>query len=261
MEFELLGFEIAEGVATITLNRPQAANAFDVALARELLYAIMHCDEDESVRAVVLTGTGKTFSAGGDLVGFRKAGDRAPALIKEITTYLHAAIARMARMDPPVIVAVNGAAAGAGFSLACAGDLVYAAESARFTLAYTRVGLVPDGSSTYYLPRIIGVRRTLELMLTNRTLSAAEALEWGLVNRVVPDAELLVEARKTAICLAAGPTSAYGRTKRLVVESLEGLETQMEKETRAIAEAAHTSDAREGIAAFLEKRQPAFRGR
>lgn len=260
--YETLRFRVEDGVARVTLSRPDAANAVDRTLARELMDAALRCDEDPAVRAVVLTGEGRFFCAGGDLAAFAEAGEALPAVIKEITTYLHAAVSRLARMRAPLVVAVNGAAAGAGFSLACAGDLAFAAESARFTMAYTRAGLAPDGSSSWYLPRLVGPRRTLELMLTNRTLSAAEALEWGLVNDVVPDAELAERVSGVARCLAEGPTEAYAHCKRLVLLSAgESLETQMEHESRAIADAARTADAREGVDAFLAKRTPAFRGR
>ncbi len=260
MSYENLKLEIGDGVAKITLNRPKAANAINVALAKDLAYAAMECDENAEVRAIVITAEGRFFCAGGDLSTFGEAGDKAPLLLKEITTYLHAAVSRFARTNAPVIVAINGAAAGAGFSLACAGDLTIAAESAHFTMAYTAVGLTPDGSSTYYLPKLIGARRSLELMLTNRRLSAQEALDWGIVNKVVPDAELQSEVTKLAAKLAAGPTLAFGRTKDLV-QSDQGLEAQMELETRAIADSARSSDGAGGIKAFLAKEKPTFTGR
>ena len=263
MDFETLRFEVVEGVARITLARPADANAIDLVLAQELLAAAARCDGDRGVRAVLVSGEGRFFCSGGDLGAFRRAGPEGMSpLIKEITTHLHAAISTLARMRAPVVVAVNGTAAGAGMSLACAGDLALAARSARFTLAYTRVGLAPDGSSTFFLPRLVGVRRTLDLLLTNRTLSAEEALAWGLVNRVVEDDALAREAFDMARCLAAGPTQAFAHAKRLVLDSLgESLETQMELEARAIADAARTADAREGMAAFFEKREPRFHGR
>jgi 2-(1,2-epoxy-1,2-dihydrophenyl)acetyl-CoA isomerase len=156
-----------------------AANTIDIALARELMEASIVCDEDPDTRAVIVTGAGEMFSAGGDLRSFAAAGTAIGACLKELTAYLHAAISRLARMNAPVIAAVNGIAAGAGFSLAVATDLAIASESAAFVMAYTNAGLVPDGSSTFFFPRRIGDRRTRELMLTNRRLSAAEALEWG----------------------------------------------------------------------------------
>ncbi len=261
VKFENLLFDLSDHVAKITLDRPDAANGIDLALGRDLMRVAIRCDEDPDVRAVLLTGAGKMFCAGGDLKSFASFGDDLPAALKELTTYLHAATSRLARMDAPLVVAVNGAAAGAGMSLAVAGDLVVAAASAKFTMAYTAAGLSPDGSSTYYLPRLIGLRRTQELVFTNRRLSADEALEWGLVNRVVPDEALLDEAGKLAAQLAQGPTRAYGEVKTLLDASFSGtLETQMELEARGIAAMAGTLDGKEGIRAFLEKRRPTFTG-
>jgi len=261
MEYENLLFDVSDRVAKITLNRPEAANGIDMTLARELMQAAIRCDEDPGVRAVLLTGSGKLFCAGGDLKAFAAYGDALPAAMKELTTYLHAAVSTFARMDAPVVVAVNGAAAGAGLSLAVAGDLVLAADSAKFTVAYTAAGLSPDGSSTYFLPRLIGLRRAQELILTNRRLSASEALEWGLVSRVVPDAELLGEAGTLARSLGEGPTRALGMVKTLLNASFSStLETQMELEGRGIAALGAGADGREGIQAFLEKRKPVFVG-
>jgi len=262
MEFENLIYEVADGVARITLDRDAAANALNLDLARELMHAATRADEDPAVRAVLLGARGRMFCAGGDLGSFRNAGDAVPALLKEITTYLHTAISRFARMREPVIAAVNGAAAGAGFSLVCAMDYVIASETAKFTMAYTQVGLAPDGSSTYWLPRLVGNRRTLELMMTNRRLEAEEALAWGLVNRVVAPEQVEEEALAFARQLANGPTEAFGLVKKLVLASAGNtLETQMELESRAIADASRTQDAKEGMAAFFEKRDPTYHGR
>ncbi len=260
-QYATLLFDVRENVAHITLNRPEAANSINMEMASDLMHAMMRCGEDPAVRAVLITGAGRIFCSGGDLKEFAAQGEHLPYHLKEMTTYLHAAISHLTRMDPPVVAAVNGSAAGAGMSLACACDIVVAAESARFTMAYTRAGLTPDGSSTYFLPRILGLKRALELTLTNRVLSAQEALEWGLVTRVVPDAELLAQAQALAAQLAAGPTRALGASKRLLHSGwTETLETQMEHESQAIVGMAHTADAAEGIAAFLEKRTAKFRG-
>jgi 2-(1,2-epoxy-1,2-dihydrophenyl)acetyl-CoA isomerase len=262
MKFETLQYGVRDGVAHITLDREDAANAVDLQMAKDVLYAALAADEDPSVRAVVIGSKGRMFCAGGDLSSFAAAGDARPALLKEMTTYLHAGISRFARMRAPVIASVGGTAAGAGMSLACAADLAICGESAKFTMAYTRVGLTPDGSSTYYLPRLIGARRTLELMLTNRVLSAAEALDWGLVNRVVPDDDLEDATAELAAALADGPTTAFGETKKLVLTSGgESLESQMELESRGIADASRRPDGEEGIAAFLAKRPAKFNGR
>jgi 2-(1,2-epoxy-1,2-dihydrophenyl)acetyl-CoA isomerase len=262
MTFETLRLQVQDGVGRITLRRPDHANAMSPTLARELLEAAIACDVDPAVRAVLIDAEGKMFCAGGDLDVFRRAGDELAAVLKRMTVDLHGAISRFARMRAPVIAVVQGAAAGAGFSLACACDLVLAARSAKFTLAYTRAGLVPDGSSTFFLPRLVGRRRALELMLLNPVLTADEAYAMGLVTRVVDDAALADEAMNMATTLAQGPTGAYAAAKRLVLASLnETLESQMELEATAITEAATGPDGQAGIAAFLEKRKPVFTGR
>ncbi len=261
MTYETLLFDVTDGLAKITLNRPDAANSLNGAMAHDLMMAAIRCDEDPEIRAVLLTGTGKMFCAGGDLKTFHGFGEDIGARLKEITVYLHAATARFSRMDPPLVIAVNGIAAGAGMSIAVSGDLVLAARSAIFTSAYTAAGLSPDGSSTYFLPRLIGLRRTQELMLTNRRLSAEEAAEWGLINKVVDDAALADEAETLARSLAAGATRAYGAVKKMLVESFTNpLETQMEIEARMISARASSPDGREGIDAFVNKRTPDFTG-
>lgn len=259
MDYTTLRFELTDGVAKITLNRPDAYNAMNLAMVRELYDAIRRCDDDPAVRAALLTGAGKAFCAGGDLRSFAAEDEEIGAHLKDVTTALHDAISRMARMDAPVIAAVNGVAAGGGMALACACDLIVASESARFTMAYTRAGLTPDGSSTFFLPRLVGLGRALDLALTNRMLSAAEAEAWGIVSRVVPDADLLPAAERLAAELATGATAALGGAKRLLIAGWnETLETQMARESRRIARAAEGAEAREGIAAFLEKRAPRF---
>jgi 2-(1,2-epoxy-1,2-dihydrophenyl)acetyl-CoA isomerase len=262
MPYSTIDLTVRDGVAHLTLNRPAAANSITLELARDLMHATLQCDEDPTVRAVLLAGAGSMFCGGGDLKTFAAKGAQLPHYLKDVTTYLHAAVSRLTRMDAPVIVAVHGSAAGAGLSLACAADLVIAAESAKFTMAYTRAGLTPDGSSTYFLSRIVGLRRALELTLTSRVFSAAEALALGIVTRVVPETRLRDEAHALGAALAAGPTQALGASKRLLHVGWTGtLETQMELEARAIADIARTQDAREGIAAFVEKRPPNFSGR
>jgi 2-(1,2-epoxy-1,2-dihydrophenyl)acetyl-CoA isomerase len=261
MSFKNLDFEVRDGVAQLTLNRPDAANSFDLDLAREFAEAAAICAGDSAIRAVLLTGAGRMFSAGGDLKNFAAAGDEIPKRVAATADTLHAAISKFTRMNPPVVAAVNGTAAGAGMSVVCMSDIALAAESAIFTMAYTAVGLTPDGSSTYFLPRIVGIRCARELMLSNRRLSAAEALELGIVERVVPDDDLMAEAEKVARALAHGPTLAFGATKRLLLEGQTAqLEDQLDAETSAIASITNTSDAREGVAAFREKRMPNFKG-
>ena len=263
MAYETVTMARAAGVATLTLNRPEAFNALDMTLGRDLFHAVLEADDDAAVRAIVVTGAGKAFCAGGDVKAFADNLDHIGALIKELTTYLHGAVSRLCRSEKPVIMAINGVAAGGGMSLALAGDLVLAAESARFTMAYAKIAATPDGSSTYYLPRLIGVRRALELYLTNRALTAREAQEWGLITRVVPDGELASAADALARELAQGPTRAFGGAKRLFHQSTwESLETQMELEAQAIAASGRTDDFRAGVTAFANKQPaPPFRGR
>jgi len=260
--YETITLDVAGSVATITLNRPDAYNALSLPLARELFAAVLAVDEDPQVRCVVLTGAGKAFCGGGDVKDFVQGLDRIGVLIKELTTYIHGVVSRLVRTPKPVITAINGVAAGGGLALALAGDLVVATESARFTMAYSRIAATPDGSSTYWLPRLVGIRRAMELFYTNRVLTAREAVEWGLATRAVADAEFREAVRALAAELAAGPTLALGRGKRLLhLSTTESLETQMEHESQAIARSGHTADFAEGVRAFAEKRPPVFRGR
>ncbi len=253
------------GLAVVTLDRPEAMNALNMDMSEGLLDAVVACDEDPKVRAVMITGGDSAFCAGGDIRAMLENADeegRVGAYLKKLTVGLHAAVATIARMPKPVIAAVNGTAAGAGFSLAMGCDLILAADTAKFTMAYTKIALVPDGSSTYYLPRLVGSRRALDLMLTNRVLSASEARDIGIVSEVYPEKDFAAKARAFAADLATGPTQAFGLAKRLVTQSgAESLETQMEHERRAIALCGNSEDFREGTAAFMEKRKPSYAGR
>src|SRR5215470_9118788 len=243
MGYETLRYDVKDGVATITLNRPDAYNALNLALGRDLFHASLEADEDRATRCIVITGAGKAFCAGGDVKDFADNPERIGILIKELTTYLHGAVSRLARAQKPVIMAVNGIAAGGGMSFALAGDLVVAAESAKFTMAYSKIAASPDGSYSYFLPRLIGLRRAMELHFTNRVLSAREAMEWGLVTRVVPDTELKAAVEALSRELAQGPSKAFGGAKRLFHQSTwESLETQMELEAQAIASSGRTED-------------------
>lgn len=262
MELATIKADVASnGVATLTLARPEAGNAIDLQLAQDLNEVTTAWSVDRRVRAVLITGEGKNFCVGGDLNSFQERFDDLPAHLTDITTYLHAANSRLIRLDTPVIAAVQGSAAGAGMSLAASSDLVLAGESSKFVMAYTAIGLTPDGSGTWSLPHVVGLRRALELVLTNRRLSAEEAMAIGIVTRVVADGELAEEALALARTLAAGPTGAYGAAKRLLRDSLgTDLEAQLALETQSLAAAAGSADGREGIAAFLAKRAAEFTG-
>lgn len=260
MEYETIRWALENGVAEITMHRPESANALNARMSDELFDAACRC-EAGGVRAVILTGSGRMFNAGGDLKEFAGAADKSDHVIR-MATILHAALSRFAHMDAPLICAVNGSAGGAGFSIALSGDIVLASDAAKFVSAYTASGLSPDGSSTYYLAKHVGLLRAKELMLTNRVLSAEEACDWGLVTRVVPSEDLMAEARKLAADLARGPTRAYGGVKRLLQTAYsEGFETQVEKESRTIAEMMRTEDGPHGIASFLAKEKPEYKGR
>ena len=263
MTYETLTFERDGAVAIIALNRPNAANSLNVPMSEELVKVATHCDSNPDIRAVVFTGTGKMFSAGGDLHSFAAQGDNMGEYMRYATTGLHAAISRFARMNPPFLVAVNGVAAGAGFSMALAGDLIFAARSAKFTEAYTKAGVSPDGSSTFFLPRLVGHVKAMQLILLNDVLTAEQALQWGLINEVVPDDQLMTRVLAVAHQLAAGPTLAFGESKRLIADSLSHtLETQMELETRAISGLVRFSeDAPNAIHAFTRKQTIEFKGR
>jgi 2-(1,2-epoxy-1,2-dihydrophenyl)acetyl-CoA isomerase len=247
-------------VALVTLNRPDSGNALNLQMAMDLLAAAMTCARNAAVRAVVLSGAGRNFCFGGDLRAMvsRDTGDD---YIRELTTYLHAAISQFVRMDAPVIAAVNGTAAGAGVGLVVMADLALCARGSKFNLAYTNAGLTPDAGTSFLLPRTLGVKRAMELLLLNRSLPAQEALAWGLVNEVVAEEQLLVRAVEIAEQLARGASGAYGATKRLIAHSLGALESQMVLESETIAAHAVGPEGAEGISAFLEKRKPHFPGK
>ena len=258
MALETIDLRVDGRVAHLTLNRPDARNTIDLQLARDLESATEQIAENGAVGAVLLSGKGDTFCMGGDLRSFKEQPDL-PDHLRDVTHHLHGALNKLAHMAPPVIAAVRGFAAGAGLGLACAADIVLAGQSARFLSAYTNVGLTPDGSTSWSLPRLVGLRRALELVLTNRVLDANEAVEWGIASRVVPDADLDAESSALAKTLADGATFALGGAKRLVRESFaRTLELQLQLESEVLAGAAASDQGREGIAAFIDKRPPRF---
>ena len=249
-----LHVERRAAVAWLILNRPDDANSIDVAMAQALLDATIELEADSSIRALVITGAGRMFCAGGDIKAFT-AGDDAKAAIDAITTPLHAAIKLLMAIDKPVITLVNGPAAGAGLGLAILGDFVLAARSARFTSAYTAIGLTPDGGTSWFLPRLVGLRRASEMVFTNRAVGAEEADRIGLITRAVADETLQVEGSELAQRLADMPVTALARSRALLAEGLgRSLSDHLEVEARTIAQSACAPEGRTGIASFLERR-------
>ena len=254
-----VGIEIVDGLARVTLRRGEAGNAIDLEMARGLLEAARTCAA-EAVRAVLLTGEGKSFCVGGDLREFsRLSGEALEKHLTAVTDALHDALRTFAASDAPMVAAVHGAVAGAGLGLAASADVTLAADTASFTPAYTAIGYSPDAGVSWFLPRLIGPKRALDLLLTNRRVTAAEAADLGLVSRVIAPDGLGAEAERTAEALRRGPTAALGATRRLVAAGLTAdLGPHLDREARALATAAASDAGQEGVAAFLGKRAPDF---
>lgn len=253
---------IEDGIARITFNRPTVLNAIDAPLANAFLNAIRTLESEPDARVIILQGAGKGFMAGGDVGAFHSDLPNAGATADAIIGPLHEGLALMARLPQPVLASVHGAVAGAGVSLVMASDLAIAADNARFTLAYSRIGASLDGSSSWSLPRIVGLRKAMELSLLAETIDANEALRLNIVNRVVLVADLQAETEAFARRLADGPTFAFGRIKALLRQSFElPLVEQMSAEQAAFRACAQTHDFAEGLNAFFEKRPAAFKGR
>ena len=256
----LLDFE--DGVATLRLNRPDKGNAIDERMAADLAEAATQIAERTDIRAVLITGNGPNFTVGGDLGLFAgTAREQLPNRLRRMIDDYHLAIERLTGIDAPVVAAVRGGAGGGGLGLLYAADIVVAADDARFALGYGALGLTADGGNTWFLPRMVGMRRAQELFLLNRRLTAQEALAFGLVSRLAPSAAVETEAATLAAKLAAGPTRAFGAVRRMLRQSFEtGLSDQLDAEKDSIVVASSTEDAQEGIAAFAAKRRPHFRG-
>ena len=257
--------ELSDGVATVTLNRPQSLNALDAAMAEGLFAALARCEADGDVRAVVVCGAGGAFMAGGDIKMFAgllgEPGASPRAFFERLIQTVHQSVILLRRMPKPVVASVQGPCAGFGVSLMLACDLAIAADDSVMTLAYCHIGTSPDGGSTFHLPRVVGARKAAEIALLGDRFGAAEAERLGLVNRVVPAAALEAETRALARRLAAGPTAAYGRTKALLNASFDRpIESQLQAEAEAFAACSTTADFAEGVAAFVAKRKPDFRG-
>lgn len=252
---------IENGVAHVRLNDPASLNALSAAMAVELSKAIDELTGSPAIRCLVLTGTGPGFCAGGDVQSFYDNRDDPHDTIKATIDGLHSAVNRLLDAPFPTIAAINGVVAGAGMGVAMATDLAVAVDTAMFTMAYTGIGVSPDGSSTYFLPRLVGTRRAMHMILTNERVSAQDAQSLGLVNTVVPEDEFHATVTKLAHKLASGPTKAYVRARKLLRTSLQSdPATQMVYEAEGILAAGETTDFYEGVSAFIEKRRPEFTG-
>jgi 2-(1,2-epoxy-1,2-dihydrophenyl)acetyl-CoA isomerase len=254
--------EIEDGLAHVILNRPNRGNPIDGDFCREFSLGMSELSERDDVRAVLMSARGKLFSVGGDLGALGGQGKALPATIKTWTADLHPAIVRMIRMRAPVVAAVHGTVAGGSVSLMAAADLVVIGKSARIASAFAKIGFSPDSGSTMTLTARMGPARARRFFLLAETLDADAALSAGLVDLVVDDDAVMAEAKRIARELASGPTEAYGAIKRLFLQAANGsLESQLENEAQTLAAISRTADAREGIAAFHEKRAPVFVGR
>lgn len=262
MGYETVIWEQAGAVGRLTLNRPKTLNAWTAEFGRELKQVIEREAADDSVRAVLVTGAGRGFSSGADLrAGFEPADDGMPDIRKELHDLYHPVIAGTRRLPKPVVAAVNGPAVGIGCSLALACDLVMMAESAFLGLAFVNVGLMPDGGSTAFVPPAVGRARAFQMALLGERVPAARALDWGLVNWVHPDDALMDEANALTEKLAAGPTRSYAASKRALNQAIYGdLDAQLDLEAELQHGLGRTKDFLEGVAAFAEKRDPAFSG-
>ena len=262
MSYETLIWERSGAVGSLTLNRPQTLNAWTRQFGEELLSVIQNEAAEDSIRAVLVTGAGRGFSSGADLrAGFDPADDGMPDIYKELHEIYHPVIAGVRRLPKPVVAAVNGPAVGIGCSLALACDLIMAAESAYFGLAFVNIGLMPDGGSTAFVPPAVGRARAFQMALLGERIPAPQALDWGLVNWIHPDDRLMDEAWALARRLAAGPTRSYASSKQALNTFIySDLDGQLELEAELQHALGRTKDFMEGVAAFVEKRDPAYGG-
>lgn len=258
---ETLLFSVKDHIATITFNRPIAMNTFNNAMGEELESLTEFVKNDPTIKAVILNGSGDLFMAGGDIRFFSEKLETMPAGVMKIVRTLNASIMNLMQMPKPVLASVHGSVAGVGVSLMMACDLAIAAENTKFTLAYSGIGITPDGGASYNLPRLVGTKKAMEWMLLSDIFDADTALNFGLINWKVPANKLVDETQKIISRFAKGPTQAYARSKLLINESWQNsLETQLEKEGRAFEACSTTQDFKVGITSFLKKQKPEFIG-
>jgi 2-(1,2-epoxy-1,2-dihydrophenyl)acetyl-CoA isomerase len=262
MEYETIIWEQSGGVGRVTLNRPETLNAWTAQLGAELRALVEGEAAEDSIRAVLLTGAGRGFSSGADMkAGLQAGADGMPDVKHELDEIYHPAIAGFRRLPKPVVAAINGPAVGIGLSLALACDLVMAAESAFLGLAFVNIGLMPDGGSTAFVPPAVGKARAFQMALLGERIPAAQALDWGLINWVYPDERLMEEAQSLVERLAAGPTRSYASSKQALNRFIYGdLDAQLAVEAELQHALARTEDFTEGVAAFVQKREPSFSG-
>ncbi|KAA9162615.1 enoyl-CoA hydratase/isomerase family protein [Amycolatopsis acidicola] len=255
--------DISDGIADLRMNRPEAANGMSAASLRALYDALMTCHREPGLRALVLAGNGKHFSAGGDVRDFAAKGEQLPDYLREVTSWLQVCVSALIRLPAPVIARVHGfAAGGGGFGLVCAADFVLAADTARFKSAAVQVGMAPDAGTSVTLTRLVGLKQAMRLLLANPTLTAAEARELGIVTEVVPESELDTRVQELALALANSAPKALAATKRLLWDGVgRSVEEALPDEARTVAELSGSADAREGLAAVIERRTPVFTGR
>jgi 2-(1,2-epoxy-1,2-dihydrophenyl)acetyl-CoA isomerase len=262
MEYKTILYKVDDGIATITMNRPENLNAINLEMLGELLRALLGCTQDPSVRVILLTGSGRAFSSGGDINIMQQSLDEGRDVyqfMKDWINRVHLLEMQIRTIPKPVLAVINGVASGQGFNLALACDIRLAAESAKFNQSFVKLGLTSQG--TYFLPRMVGVSKATELCFTGDIIDAQEAARLGIVNRVVPDDSLEQAALEFARRLGRGPTEALGRIKLLINSSyMTPLDAHMQQECKLIAETAKSEDFQEGVRAFLEKRDPSFRG-
>jgi 2-(1,2-epoxy-1,2-dihydrophenyl)acetyl-CoA isomerase len=263
MAYETILFEVADGAATLTLNRPDRLNSFTVQMHGEVADALDKVQGDGDIRALLLTGAGRGFCAGQDLSDRAVApGSEAVDLGDSVERFYNPLIRRLTEMDIPVVCAVNGVAAGAGANIALACDIVLAARSAKFIESFANIGLIPDSGGTWVLPRLVGQARALGMALTGQPVGAEQAEAWGLIWRCVDDDQLMAEAKALTAKFASGPTRGLAATKRLIRTTwARPLYEELELQRDAMGELGRSADYREGVAAFMEKRQPKFSGK